>query len=170
MMTLTEIKAHLSSNKVPYIIGILLFLSSSLFVVIWQRWLYGLLAQYGQVVPRQVLGAIIGVLLIALLALFALVILYARELSALKKTAPAPPEIKSIEIEENHVAIMKCLADYHKIIESNDIAGHTRLHLQVVKFHLQQLLDAKYVHLHGSQFFSLAQRGREYLIKNNLLT
>lgn len=102
MITLTEIKEHLKSNRVPYIIGTLLFLSSSLFLVIWQRWLYELLARHGQVVPRQVLGAIIGVLLLWLLALMVIVVLYARTLKQVQTQTPElHAKIENLETRRN---------------------------------------------------------------------
>ena len=80
MIDLTELRTHLSKNRVPYIVGALVSISTPLFLVIWRNWLYGVLARNAQAVPREALGAIIGVLIIFLLAALALIVLFARDL------------------------------------------------------------------------------------------
>jgi hypothetical protein len=80
MIDLAELRTHLSKNKVPYVVGALVSISTPLFLVIWRNWLYGLLARNAQAVPREALGATIGVLVIFLVAALALIVLFARDL------------------------------------------------------------------------------------------
>ena len=81
---LNELIGHLRRNKAPYTLGALGCLLTSLFLVVWRRWLYAFLAQRGQAVPREALGALIGVLIIFLLASVLLAVHYARVLKALQ--------------------------------------------------------------------------------------
>ena len=84
-MTLTELKTKLQEKKLEATFGLLVALSTPLFLVIWQGWLYGALARTGAVIPRRVLGAVIGILLIWLVASLGLTVLYARALRAAER-------------------------------------------------------------------------------------
>jgi len=84
-MTLTELKTKLQEKKLEAMFGLLVVLSTPLFLVIWQGWLYGALARTGAVIPRRVLGATIGILLIWLVASLGLTVLYARALRAAER-------------------------------------------------------------------------------------
>src|SRR5205809_6412963 len=75
---LTEIRDHLRKHRAPYIVAAILSLTTSLFLVIWNRWLYQFLAQRGEAIPRQALGATIGLLILWLIVSMVLVIFYAR--------------------------------------------------------------------------------------------
>lgn len=84
-MTLTELKTKLREKKLEATFGLLVALSTPLFLVIWQGWLYGVLARTGAVIPRRVLGAAIGILLIWFVASLGLTVLYARALKAAER-------------------------------------------------------------------------------------
>ncbi|CAN5857264.1 hypothetical protein BH18ACI4_BH18ACI4_08700 [soil metagenome] len=74
-----------------------------------------------------------------------------------------------INLDENDVLILKAMASLRSPTQSDKIEEITRLHLQVVKLHLQRLADARYLRVYQGYLYSLDQRGREYLIKNNLI-
>lgn len=168
MPLLTEIKEHLYKNRATYIVAGLVSLTTSLFLVVWRRWLFELLARRGQAIPREALGALIGVLLIWLLTSLILNYLFYREINRSRR-ADSEPFLFEITLEENDVRILKVIAASDRRVEPEIIAAITGLHLEIVKFHLHKLDEANYIkRSHGSSL--LDQKGREYLITNKLLT
>jgi hypothetical protein len=166
-MFLTELREHLRKNRATYIVAGLVSLSTSLFLVVWKRWLFEFLARHGQAIPREALGAIIGVLAIWLLASVVLVVMFYRENARLKKSPALKPDIQ-LEPDENDIKVMKMLSLSDKSMEVGEVVMFTGLHPELVKYHLHRLREAKYVY-GQSGWYRLDQRGREYLIKNNLL-
>lgn len=75
---LIEIKEHLRKHRAPYIVAAILSLTTSLFLVVWNYWLFQFLAQRSAAVPRRALGAAIGLLILWLIVSMVLVVFYAR--------------------------------------------------------------------------------------------
>lgn len=80
MSFLSSVVSHAREHRIGYIVGLLAALTASLFLVIWHAWLYEVLRRNGEAIPRQALGAIIGVLLVFLLASFVYVFYYKQEM------------------------------------------------------------------------------------------
>jgi hypothetical protein len=79
------------------------------------------------------------------------------------------PNVRDFSLSNNDVSIMKALSSCPRMLEAEDIATRTGLHLEVVKFHLQTLAQSEYIGGFAGKY-SLAQKGREHLINNKLLT
>lgn len=94
---ISAVTTKLAENKAEYTIAVLAALLALLFGVIWYGWLYGVLARTGAVVPRSVLGAIIGVLLIAQLASLLLLRHLFRENAKLASLASLPGQIETLQ-------------------------------------------------------------------------
>jgi hypothetical protein len=94
---ISAVTTKLAENKAEYTIAVLAALLALLFGVIWKVWLYGVLARTGAVVPRSVLGAIIGVLLITQLASLLLLRYLFQENAKLKPLVNLPDKVEALE-------------------------------------------------------------------------
>jgi hypothetical protein len=173
---LNEIKEHLRRNTAAYIAGTSSLLISSLFLVIWRRWFYGLLARNAQAIPREALGALIGVLSIFLLASLILVTYYALALKALRRKSTENGKVETHkEPDETELQFLKAISSHDRLTDEQ-IAGMFRLNLQRARYHLQHLCEIGYLIqptpliLTGDPWaYYLTQEGRGFLITKKLL-
>lgn len=80
---------------------------------------------------------------------------------------------KEASLHENEVKILSVVAENEHGADAADLAQHLRLSQARVDYHLQEMVTNDYLHvqprLRDFPLYTLTQKGRKYLIDNNLL-
>jgi hypothetical protein len=85
------------------------------------------------------------------------------------------PKPLDFEPDETEVNLLRLIANPNIDPYAEELAFALQLHLEVVKSHLQILVESDYITEHYDtykpipEFYSLKPKGRDYLIKNSLI-
>ena len=128
---IAEIEAHLRKHRAPYIIAAILSLSTSLFLIIWNNWLFQFLALRGEAIPRRVLEAAIGLLILWLIISFGTAVFYARKYRARDHTSLLQDLRNKVRVAHDDNMALRRENDicYEKLKEAN--AQSERLNNQI---------------------------------------
>jgi DNA-binding MarR family transcriptional regulator len=116
----------LKEKKAEYIIAISAALLALLCGVIWREWLYGLLARTSAVIPKQVLGAIIIILVGLSLASTFLAIHYYRRMKQVQRTlGEAEKQMDSLKVRAGELGSQLQDAEHDNRLLKNKLQEHT---------------------------------------------
>ena len=78
-------------------------------------------------------------------------------------------KLTHVKLEENGITVMKSIAAESDIIWPEAIADNTGWSIHLVRYHLDQLVAAGYVHIGTGERLFLTSKGRAYMVDNKLI-